>query len=135
MNKVRRCIRSSSYLLDPFDQKIHVSIDGQTTLSDELVNFPTKAIQNTEIYIKSKLDDNPLHITPVFATQADLDNHCSLKNKTIKEIDTFICTLINKLDEQSAKLQTEVFEKTVKNKKKEKYLEFVYKLYDQVEVV
>lgn len=134
INKVRCYVRTSQYLLDPFNKKEHMSIDKKLKMSEDLINFPSIAIDNTTTYIKSKLKGETVKLIPVFVTETEEQEHCSLYNKTIAEIKSLIQDLISdNFDDEKAKLQTEIFMKTVKIKKKEKHIEFLFNLYEQLE--
>jgi len=100
----------------------HTRIDTKNRMSEDLIKLPSIAIDNTIEYIKAKVNGDTVKLTPAFITQKDEDEHCSLQNKTKDEIKILIYRLIENLDEEAAKLQYEVFGKTVKKEKKEKYI-------------
>jgi len=131
--KVRQFVRNSKYLLDPMTEREHTSIDTKNRMSEDLIKLPSIAIDNTIEYIKAKVKGDSVKLTPVFVTQKDENEHCSLQNKTKDEIKTLIYRLIENLDEETAKLQYEIFTKTVKKEKKEKYIEFFLSLVEVIE--
>ena len=133
INKIRSYVRKSNYLLDPYTKRAHVSIDKNVEMSEDLINFPEIAMENATKFIEAKLNDEAPKLVPVFVTEKEKEEYCSLYNKTIKQITTIILNLIENLDDAKAKLQREIFEKTVKRKKKEKYIEFLFKLHDEID--
>lgn len=102
-------------------------------MSEDLVNFPAIAMDNTAKYVKAKLQGEVLKLTPVFVTKKEEQEFFSLENRTIEELKVLIFNLIDGLDEENSKLQTELFQKTVVKKKKEKYIEFLLTLNELVD--
>ena len=112
----------------------HKSIDNKTKLSDDLVKFPTIAKENTIKYINAKLYGEDIKLTPVFVTEKEDQKFCSLQSRTIEELKKLIFKSIDCLNGEDAKLQSELFQKTVLKKKKEKYIEFLVSLNEHVDV-
>ena len=54
----------------------------------------------------------------------------SIQNLTLSELKKEIFRTLEFLDEESARLQTEVYHKNIKSKRKEVHIEFYYKLCD-----
>ena len=133
--KVRSYVRLRKYLLNPLETNEHKSMDGKNTLSEDLIKLPSIAISNAKEYINAKINGASIKLTPVFVTQEDEEEYCSLQNKTKDEIKTLIYRVIETFDKDTSKFQYEIFDKTVKRKKKEDYIEFFLSLAEQIENV
>ena len=133
VKKVRRFVRKNKYLLNPMQEIPHSSMDLKMKMCEDLIKLPSIAVENTTNYIKAKIVGETVKLTPVFVTQEEEEEFCSIQNKTKDEIKVLIYKLIETLDRESAKLQCEIFEKTVKRKRKEDYIEFLQSLIEQME--
>ena len=134
VKKVRWFVRQNKYLLNPSMEEIpHSSMNLKMKMSEDLIKLPSIAVENITNYIKAKIAGKTVKLTPVFVTREEEEEFCSIQNKTKDEIKVLIYKLIETLDKESAKLQCEVFEKTVKRKKKEDYIEFFQSLIEQIE--
>ena len=49
-------LRKSNYLLYPYTQRAHVSIDKNVEISEDLINFPDIATENNTKFIESKVN-------------------------------------------------------------------------------
>ena len=85
------------------------------------------------LQILLKVNGEAPKLVPVFVTEKEKEEYCSLYKKILKEITTIIFNLIEHLDDGKAKLQREIFDKTVKKKKEEMYIEFLFKLHDDID--
>ena len=54
INEIRNYMRKSNYLLNPYTKRAHVSIDKNTEMSEDLINFPDIATENTTNFIESQ---------------------------------------------------------------------------------
>ena len=133
INKVRQCLRETGYLLNSKIKNQHVSIDGKKIMSEELVGFATIATSNTKIYIEAKMNKSTPNISPVYVTQEEYEEANSIENSTIAELKVLIYKMIDTLDKEAAISQQKIYDKTVKNKRKEKYIEFYYTLCELVD--
>ena len=52
-------------------------------MSEDLVNFPAIAIENTATYINARLKGDVKKLIPVFSTEQEKEEYCSLYNKTV----------------------------------------------------
>lgn len=111
----------------------HVSIGTKVRMSEDLVKFPSIAMNNVVNYINAKVSGDTVKLTPVFVTHKEEEEYCSLQNKSIEEIKIRIFRLIENLDDANAQLQREVFKKTVNRKKKERFIEFFLTVAEQID--
>ena len=131
IRKVRCFIRESKYLLEPNLLKEHTSIDKTSMMSSDLVRFSSIAVDNIKNYVESKVNNVEVKITLVFVTHEEQEEANCIENKSIKDIQILIYKKMENLE--SSHLQEEIFEKTVRNKSKSKYIEFFYKLCEIVD--
>ena len=129
VTKVRCFVRESKYLAEPKQIKEHLDMS-KNNLSKELIIFPSIAENNIKQYVQAKLNNTHIKIVPVYATQQEIDEAGKIENKTITELQVLIYRTIDIFDPQNQKLQEDIFEKSVKNQNKCKYIEFLTKLYE-----
>ena len=90
VNKVRCFIRKSEYLLEPNLVKRHMSIDNTTSMSTDLVTYSVIAVNNIKNYIKSKVNNMPIQISPVYVTEQEQEEANRIENKSIKDLQILI---------------------------------------------
>ena len=129
INKVRMYIREIKYLLSPKEYREHVSLDKIIAMSTDLVSFSAIAVENIKQYIDIKQDSDLIRIRPVYVTKQQQSTDNFFENKTTSNIQELIFQKIELLQSsENQKLQEEIYNKTVRNKKKANYIEFYYKL-------
>ena len=120
ISKVRHYLRGTGYLLNSKNEHHHVSIDSKNKMSDDLLCFSTIAISNTKEYIEAKIRNKSVKITSVYVTEEEHNEANSIENGTIADIRLMIFKIIDTLNKETALLQEEIYDKTVKHKTKRK---------------
>ena len=128
--KVREYIRKSKYLEQSKQCKAHYSLDGKKALAQGLVHFTTIAENNIKQYINERALENDITIKPIYITHEEAEQETSLLNVTTNEPKVKIFQTLKMLDAETSKMMEEVYNRSVKNRKKENYIEFYYKLCD-----
>ena len=135
INKVRLLLRKQKYLLNPKIKDQHVSIDGKKTMSDELVSFASIAVKNINEYMEAKINKAAVTMTPVYVTKEKYEATAnSIENSTIADLKIMIFKIIDTLNKDDASIQQEIYNKSIKGKKKEKYVEYFYSLCELAEI-
>ena len=125
MEKVRVYVRKNSYLKNPKNPEGHVSIDGKHEISPEILNLEEIASKNISKFINGKKSNAEIgKLVSVYVTQEEKIEAAKIENKTIKEIQIMIFQKMSVLSCESQELQEEIYQKTVKNKTKEKHITF-----------
>lgn len=82
-------------------------------------------VKNISLFINGKKNNKETEkLFPVYVTENEKMEGAKLENKTIKELKTMIFEKINLLPTEQQELQEEIYEKTVKNKKKNQFITF-----------
>ena len=116
--KVREYVRKRKYLTESEIEKNHVSLDGETSLSVDLVYFNTMAVNNICDYVKARATNTGSVIKPVYVTKDEFVQANSIDNITINELIVKIFEILELLDDETSRMQEEVFQKNVRTKKK-----------------
>ena len=131
--KVRIYIRKNSYLTNPKSPEGHHSIDGKLEISTEMLSLEEIALKNISTFINGKKNNEKSEkLIPVYVTENEKIEGEKLENKTIKDLKVMIFEKINTLPTERQELQEEIYEKTVKNKKKNQFVAF-YQLLCELE--
>ena len=72
-------------------------------------------------------------MTPVYVTKEEHKEANSIGNSTIADLKIMIFKIIDTLNKDDASIQQEIYNKSVKRKKKEKYVEHFYSLCELTE--
>ena len=72
-------------------------------------------------------------MTPVYITKEEYEEANSIENSTIADLKIMLFKIIDTLNKDDASIQQEIYNKSVKRKKKEKYVEYFYSLCELVE--
>ena len=126
--KVRECLRKTAYLMDSKTQNDHMSLNGEVKLSEDLVHFSELAINSTKAYVNARLSNTPVRIKPVYVTQSEYDEANALENVSQSELKVKIFQMLELLKYDTAKVQEEYFNRSVRYKNKKAYIDFFYKL-------
>ena len=131
---VREYFRENDYLMSPLSSNIHTSVDKRTKLSDELSEFTNTAIANKNEYFQALLKkESSSPLRPVCITQQEVDSKNLISNKTKSEILKEIMKQLDLMsDKENSKLLEEYFNKSVKSKNKDAYIEFYYTISDEM---
>ena len=116
-------------------KKQHVSIDDKKTMSDELISFDSIAVNNITKYTEAKINKTAVTTTPVYVTKEEYEEANSIENSAIGDLKIMIFKIIDTLNKDDASIQQEIYNKSVKGKKKEKYIEYFYSLDELAETV
>ena len=134
INKVRLFTRKQKYLLNPKIKNQHVSIAGKKTMSDELIRFASLAVNNINEYIEAKINKTSDTLTPVYVTKEEYEEANSIENSTIGDLRIMTFKIIDTLNKDDPSIQQEIYNKSVKGKRKEKYVEYFYTLCELAEI-
>ena len=126
--KIRRLFRESGYLSLPMEQQTHLDIEKKVLLSDDLLNFGKIGSENLKKYIKGKCEGTQVKLVQIYETEKEKLESEKVENKTIEEIKILIFEIIAEMAAEKQSLHEEIFIKNVKNKTKEKYVEYFYQL-------
>ena len=74
-----------------------------------------------------------MKLVPVYVTQMEQMEAEKIENKSVPELTLLIFQKIDALPIEKQQMQEEIFEKTIKNKKKDKYIQFFYELCELLE--
>ena len=72
-------------------------------------------------------------MTPVYITKEEYEEANSIENSTIADLKIMLFKIIDTLNKDDASIQQEIYNKSVKGKKKEKYVEYFYSLCELAE--
>ena len=133
INKVRLFIRKQKYLLNPKIENQRVIIDGKRTISDELISFDSIAVNNISEYIEAKINKTAVTTTPVYITNEEHEEANSIENRKIGDLKIMLFKTIDTVNKDDASIQQEIYNKSVKGKKKEKCIEYFYSLCELAE--
>lgn len=131
--KVRRYVREAKYFMQSETEKQHVSLDGKTKMSEDLVDYSLHAINNINSYVKARVSNTDIEIKPIYVTEEEKVQANSISNMTVKEIKVKIFQVLELLGNETSKVLEEDYRKNVRNKKKEAYVEFYYKLLEHLD--
>lgn len=126
MEKVRKFVRSCSYLVNPKKSEVHESIDRKHNLSEDLLELDNIAEKNVSLFINGKKIKEAVKLVPAYVTEDEKVQAEKIENKTIAELQVFIFQKIKNLSIERQELQEEIYQKTVRNKNKAKYVKFYY---------
>ena len=105
-------------------------MDGKKALAQDLVHFTTLAENNIKQYINGRALEKDITIKPIYNTHEEAEQETSLLNVTTNELKGKIFQTLKMLDAETSKMMEEAYNRSVKNRKKENYIEFYYKLCD-----
>ena len=105
-------------------------MDGKKALAQDLVHFTTLAENNIKQYINGRTLEKDITIKPIYNTHEEAEQETSLLNVTTNELKGKIFQTLKMLDAETSKMMEEAYNRSVKNRKKENYIEFYYKLCD-----
>ena len=125
-------MREIKYLSYPKEESEHVSLES-VALSEELVDFTWKLRENMVKSLKARFEGKgEVKNKSIYVTKIKEEEQKNIENWTKKEITKKIFETLQQMDDNNSRLQEEVFNKTVKSKSKEKYIEFFHKIQDSV---
>lgn len=128
--KVRRLLRS--YVNQPMEQKVHMDLENKLRIAPDVLCMEDIGINDLQKYIEAKLMGTDVKLKIIFATENEKEESKKVENKTVQEIVIMIFKVISEMTLQQQSLQQEVFIKNVKNKTKEKHINFYYGLIEMV---
>ena len=105
-------------------------MDGKKALAQDLVHFKTLAENNIKQYINERALEKDITIKPIYITHEEAEQETSLLNVTTNELKVKIFQTLKMLDAETSKMMEEAYNRSVKNRKKENYIEFYYRLCD-----
>ena len=133
INKIRLFISKQRYLLNSKIKNQHVSIDGTKTMSDEPISFDSIAVNNISEHIEAEINKTAVTTTPVYVTMEKYEEANSIENSTIGYLKIIIFKMNDTLNKDGASIQQEIYNKSVKGKRKENYIEYFYSLCELAE--
>ena len=128
--KVRRLLRS--YVNQPMEQNVHMDLKNKLRIAPDVLCMEDIGINVLPKYIEVKLMGTDVKFKIIFATENEKEESKKVENKTVQEIVIMIFIVISEMTFQQKSLQQEVFIKDVKNKTKEKHINFYYGLIEMV---
>ena len=142
ISKVRSLIRKKRYLLQPVESEVHHSVDNDILTAD-LVNFSVLASEMQHSYMEEFLSNikdggsvkecNAQDHKMIYVTQKEKQQLEAIENLPISNITQRIFHLREKLGPEESSLFEEIFNKTVKGKRKSLYIEFITELEEHIE--
>ena len=109
--------------------KDNKSLDGKILLNEDLVQFSNNAENNIKSYITSILHSESVKLVPVYVTEQERLDAEKAENMTKAEITIKILEATNILDDEDMQLfHEERFQKNIKNKNKDSYINFYYEV-------
>ena len=105
-------------------------MDGKNALAQDLVHFATLAENNIKQHVNERALKKDITIKPVYVTHKDSEQETSLLIVATNELKVKIFQTMEMLDAETSKMMEEAYNRNVKNRKKENYIEFYYKLCD-----
>ena len=133
VRKVRVLIRESQYLDNPLDFVPHTDLTKTIKLSDQLVNIVDIGQKNLASYTPMILKGMAYKMNIVFTTEQEKTESEKIENLSIKDItQKILLELENREDKQ---LQTEVYNKDVRGKVKQNYVNFYNSLMESREEI
>ena len=109
--------------------KDNKSLDGKILLNEDLVQFSNNAENNIKSYITSMLHSESVKLVPVYVTEQERLDAEKVENMTKAEITIKILEATNILDDEDMQLfHEERFQKNIKNKNKDIYINFYYEV-------
>ena len=105
-------------------------MDGKKALAQDLVHFKTLAENNIKQYINERALEKDITIKPIYITHEEAEQETSLLNVTTNELKVKIFQTLKMLDAETSRMMEEAYNRSVKNRKKENYIEFYYRLCD-----
>ena len=113
--------------MSPKALKDYKSLYGKISLNEDLVHFSNSAQNNIKSYVTSMLHNDSVKLVPVYVTEQERLNAEKVENMTKSEITIKILEAINiPDDEEMQQFYEERFQKNVKNKNKDSYINFYY---------
>ena len=123
INKVRSYVRKFDYLLYPFQETEHLSIDGKRVLHEHLVHFSSIAKENVNKVIEARLSGDIIALKPVYVTEKDYEEANKIEHLTKDQIKVKLFQIMDTLPTAEGALQQEQFQKLVKDCSKSTYIE------------
>ena len=109
--------------------KDNKSLDGKILLNEDLVQFSNNAENNIKSYITSILHSESVKLVPVYVTEQERLDAEKVENMTKAEITIKILEAINILDDEDMQqFYEERFQKNLKKKGKDSYINFYYEV-------
>ena len=102
-------------------------------MSDELISFASIAVKNINECIEAKINKTAVTMIAVYVTKEEYEETNSTEYSTIADLKIMIFKIIGTLNKDDASIQQEIYNKSVKGKKKEKYVEYFYSLCELTE--
>ena len=108
------------------EPQIHQSIDNKNKLSDDLLVIDQIAERNLSTFINGKEINEAIKLVPAYVTRDEKMEAEKIETKTIAELQLLIFQKIKVLSNEKQELHEEIYQKTVRNKNKEKYICLLY---------
>ncbi|MES9884495.1 MAG: hypothetical protein ABW185_26925 [Sedimenticola sp.] len=126
---VRELFRTQNYLMKPMEVETHTSLDHSIKLSENLHNFTAEAEERRKLFYENMLDaDGDIHVPIVYVTEQEMIDKTSLSSQSIPAIQKQIFLLFEDMTDSESKLMEELFNKTVRGKRKATYIDFYHSL-------
>ena len=115
--------------MSPKALKDHKSFDRKISVNEDLIHFSNNGQNNIKSYITSMLHSDSVKLVPAYATEQERLNAEKVGNMTKAEITIKILEPINILDDEDMQqFYEERFQKNLKKKGKDSYINFYYEV-------
>ncbi|XP_063971446.1 uncharacterized protein LOC129284191 [Lytechinus pictus] len=133
----RTCLRGSNFLDNPFTSDAPFTSVSAEKLDPELVHLTNQAVKRRRYFARKMFgvaqEDDSAEPSQVFVTEAERAQHNDIRNQRKETIATRVLTAINALDDAGIKtLLLAEWEMSVKNKKREDYISFFFRVEEEV---
>ena len=133
INKIRLYTRDSRYLEEPMLTKKHMSIDGKTTLYENLVNYSELSRQNLKSYIDGLNEGNTAtKLDFVYVTDEDFTEVNKLENLSKTDLKVKIFQALSELETNNQMLLEERYRNFVSKKSKVQHIIFYNEICDLI---
>ena len=105
-------------------------MDGKNALAQDLVHVTTLAENNIKQHVNERALKKDITFKPAYVTHKEAEQETSPFIVATNELKVKIFQTMEMLDAETSKMMEEAYNRNVKNRKKENYIEFYYKLCD-----
>ena len=99
-------------------------------MAQDLVHFTTLAENNIKQHVNERALKKDITIKPAYVTHKEAEQETSLFIVATNELKVNFFHTVEMLDAKTSKMMEEAYNRNVRNRKKENYVEFYYKLCD-----
>ena len=133
ISKVRCLFRSKKYLGTPKEIRTHKDIEGKHDISNDVFSLEDLGKQNLSLYMQARERNDAIKLSIANVTVEEAKKNECVANHTLEEIKILIFQMISNLSKEKQELYEEMFVKTIKGRRKEKYVDFYYVLCEEHE--